>query len=115
MRKSAKGDQARPPERAFRFKWRLIRPGDVICSTIPDGRISRLIRTLTWSRFSHVSLCVEAKGCIEANENVTRFSLVRVGFLDPANVRVIRLRERAGSKASEIPKKAAKAAMAFLG
>jgi hypothetical protein len=84
------------PSKAFRFKWEAIEPGDVICSTIPSNPVSRLIRTLTWSDFSHVSLCVDKKGCIEANE------LLRVGCLNPSNVKVLRLRDDAVANAQAV-------------
>ena len=81
------------PAKVFRFKWKLIEPGDVICSTIKANPVSMLIRALTSSDFSHVSMCVETKGFIEANESVARFSLLHIGCIDPKNVKVIRLRD----------------------
>jgi hypothetical protein len=102
------------PSKAFRFKWEAIEPGDIICSTIPSNLVSGLIRTLTWSDFSHVSLCVEKKGCIEANESVARFSLLRVGCLNPSNVKVLRLRDDAVANAQSIRESSAKEALKFL-
>jgi hypothetical protein len=90
-------------------------PGDVICSTLPANSVSKLIRALTWSDFSHVSMCVEPKGCIEANENVTRFSLLRVGCLNPKHVKVIRLRGDAVPAARDIRLAAGSNGLAFLG
>jgi len=109
-------DQVGPvPQQAFRFRWEVLEPGDVICSTVPADPVSRLIRALTWSEFSHVSLCVETKGCIEANENVARFSLLHVGCRSPKNVTVIRLRDDAAPGARDIRLRAGEAGLQFLG
>lgn len=108
------GVKAPKPDQAFRFKWELIEPGDVICSTIPENSISKTIRMLTWSDFSHVSLCVEPRGCVEANENVARFSLLRIGCLDRKNVKILRLRDDL-VRSHDIRLAAAKSGIMFLG
>jgi Permuted papain-like amidase enzyme, YaeF/YiiX, C92 family len=115
MRKGSGSEGANIPTTAYRFRWEALQPGDVICSTIPDARVSKLIRALTRSSYSHVSICVEEKGCIEANESVARFSLLHVGCHDPKNVKVLRLRDDADPNARRIQLAAGSNALNFLG
>lgn len=80
---------ARAP--GFRF-GPSIEPGDIIATTVPTDPISTTIRTVTQSRVSHISLCLEERQAIEANELVSVFSLDRVGIRSRENVAVLRLK-----------------------
>lgn len=80
---------ARAP--GFRF-GPSIEPGDIIATTVPTDPISTTIRTVTQSRVSHISLCLEGRQAIEANELVSVFSLDRVGIRSRESVAVLRLK-----------------------
>lgn len=114
MTKWSTGDLLKPGK-AFRFKWQSVEPGDIICSTIPKNLVSQAIRLLTWSNFSHLSLCVEPQGCVEASENVARFSLLHIGCIDANNVKVLRLRNDACTDARAVRQLAGQNGETFVG
>jgi hypothetical protein len=84
-----------------------LRIGDIILSTVPTDFISRAIRAVTSSDYSHAAIYAEGASLIEAvGIGVRRVMAGRLAIRDLSSVKVLRLRDDAVYNAPEICQRA---------
>lgn len=95
-----------------------LRPGDILLSTDPTSARSAVIRTATWSDYSHAAICVDPPYFVEAVwPSVMFVTCQRWGIRDRSLIRVLRLDPQGGGvlNAASISEAAAAAAQRFVG
>lgn len=93
--------------KGFVFRGDQVREGDVLLCTIPDDRISKLIRRITGGTFSHTAICTFRPNFTEADgPGVSEFSLDRFGLMHRGAVRFLRLKNSI-KRSGEIARSAA--------
>ena len=70
-----------------------LRPGDILLCTDPDGRVSKIIRRATGSRYSHAAIFIGDGEFVEAvGLGVRRFMVESTAVRNRENVRFLRLK-----------------------